>query len=194
MSNHFRSVVFLAGLMLPLTISQTALALPLAATAKPDLQVSELAYFQGNWLCTMKPTSSALAAATYTWRIKRELNDFWYIGQLETSQKLVKPREAKTHETMGYNTITKKFGRTVLTNDGGFANLLSDGWDKDALTWEGSIVQMGQQKKQGLREVIARKSNREFTSMFYTKDENQKEWQLIGQQTCQKSTSLFQQK
>ncbi len=190
MMSNSQSVWFGLGFAL-LLMNDPALAVTPIAAVKPDPKVDELAYFQGVWMCKVKPSEglSTPLEVPYTWRMKRELNNFWYIGQLETAR-----RAAKTHETMGYNTITKKFGRTILTNDSSFANLLSDGWDKDTLTWEGSTVNMSQQKKQSLREVIARKNNREFASTFYRQDATQKEWQTTATQTCQKSTSLFRQK
>jgi predicted GIY-YIG superfamily endonuclease len=185
-----RLLPLLINLALPLIINP-ALAITPVATPQPDPKVAELAYFQGVWMCQLKPSSglSTPPEATYIRRLKRELNNFWYIGQSETMQKVT-----KTHETMGYNTLTKKFGRTILSNDSSFANFLADGWNKNTFTWEGSTVNMSQQQKQSLWEVVLRQSDREFTSTFYRQDATQKAWQPTATQICKKGTSLFPQK
>jgi hypothetical protein len=189
MFSILRSLPLLTNLAL-LLVMHSAFAITPVSGAKPDPKVDEWAYFQGVWMCKIKPSGgSAVPAETATWRWKRELNNFWYVGQLEVGRKV-----AKTHETMGYNTLTKKFGRTILSNDSSFTNLLADGWDKDTFAWEGTAVNMNQQQKQSLREVILRQSDREFTTTFYHQDANQKAWQPTAIQTCKKSTSLFIQK
>ena len=187
MVNRSQLLPLLVNLALPLMMSP-ALAITPVSVPRPDPKVDELAYFQGVWMCKLKPSSSVSVRSqeTSTRRWQRELNNFWYIGQSEIAQKA-----PKTHETMGYNTLTKKFGRTILGNDSSFANLLSDGWNKNTFTWEGSTVNMNQPQKQSLREVILRQSDREFTSTFYRQDPTQKEWQITATQTCKKGTSLF---
>jgi hypothetical protein len=186
MFSPFNSILMLIALTLSGAIAQTALALTPVVSPKPDPKVNDLSYFQAVWTCTVKQTAPTQTGTNYTWKMKRALNDFWYIGQLDTAT-----QGPKTHETMGYNTLSKKFGRTILTNDGGFVNALSDGWANDTWTWEGTAVQMSQQKKQGWREVVKKVSDREFTATGYTQDTPQTAWQAGQQQTCKKQTGLF---
>lgn len=115
------------------------------------------------------------------WSIKRKLNNFWFLGQAATKQNV-----AITHDTLGYNTLTKRFGRTILTGDGQFINLLSDGWSGERWIWEGSVVRGTQ--RSGLRETIVKKGDRAFEATYDQSDPVKKDWQPVLKETCRKAS------
>jgi Protein of unknown function (DUF1579) len=150
---------------------------------KPDPQLEQLQYFQGKWSCAVKPTGAPdnRPAEPFTWEIKRVLNNFWFLGQASTKQNV-----AITHDTLGYNTLTKRFGRTILTGDGQFINLLSEGWSDDKWVWEGSVVRGTQ--RNGLRETIVKKGDRVFEATYEQADLVKKDWQPVLKETCRKAS------
>jgi hypothetical protein len=156
---------------------------PTTALPKPDPQLEQLQYFQGKWSCAVKPVNALVnsPAESFTWEIKRTLNNFWFLGQATTKQAV-----AITHDTMGYNTLTKRFGRTILTGDGQFINLLSEGWVSDKWVWEGSVVRGTQ--RSGLRETIVKKGDRVFEATYEQADLVKKDWQPVLKETCRKTS------
>ncbi|PSB25577.1 hypothetical protein [Stenomitos frigidus] len=156
---------------------------PTSALPKPDPQLEQLQYFQGKWLCVVKPVGAPAnrPAEPFTWEIKRELNNFWFLGQVSTKQNI-----AITHDTLGYNTLTKRFGRTILTGDGQFINLLSEGWSDDKWVWEGSVVRGTQ--RNGLRQTIVKTGDRAFEAAYEQADLVKKDWQPVLKETCRKAS------
>lgn len=156
---------------------------PTTAAPKPDPQLEQLQYFQGKWSCAVAPVKAPAnsPAELFTWEIKRTLNNFWFLGQASTKQNV-----AITHDTLGYNTLTKRFGRTILTGDGQFINLLSEGWVSDKWIWEGSVVRGTQ--RNGLRETIVKKGDRAFDATYEQADLAKKDWQPVLKETCKKAS------
>ncbi|XGV96768.1 MAG: hypothetical protein ACAF41_29095 [Leptolyngbya sp. BL-A-14] len=171
------SAIVLALLAIPTHAAEPP-ALP-----KPDPQLEQLQYFQGKWSCAVKPVNAPAnrSAELFTWEVKRELNNFWFLGQAVTKQSV-----AITHDTLGYNTLSKRFGRTILTGDGQFINLLSDGWSGETWVWEGSVVRGTQ--RNGLRETIAKKGDRVFEATYEQADLAKKDWQPVLKETCRKAS------
>lgn len=153
------------------------------ALPKPDPQLEQLQYFQGKWSCAVKPVNDPAnrPAEPFTWEVKRVLNNFWFLGQTATRQNV-----AITQDTLGYNTLSKRFGRTILTGDGQFINLLSDGWSSDKWVWEGSVVRGTQ--KNGLRETIVKQGDRAFEAIYDQPDPVKKEWQPVLKESCRKAS------
>ncbi|SRR5579883_589833 len=178
--------VCLAASAIVLTLSllpAQAVEPPAPELPKPDPQLEQLQYFQGKWSCAVKPvnTPANRSAEPFTWEVKRELNNFWFLGQASTKQAV-----AITHDTLGYNTLSKRFGRTILTGDGQFINLLSDGWSGEIWVWEGSVVRGTQ--RNGLRETIAKKGDRVFEATYEQADLAKKDWQPVLKETCRKAS------
>lgn len=148
---------------------------------KPDPQLDQLQYFQGKWICAVKEAGAPASkpADTFTWTVRRVLNNFWFLGQVEDNQNV-----ALTQDTLGYNTLTKRFGRTVLTSDGQFLNFLSNGWTGKTWIWEGSVVRGDQ--KETLRETIVKKSDREFEATYEKLAPVKQEWQPLLKEICRK--------
>ena len=181
-----RDRVCLVASAIVLTLS--ALPAPAAeptvpALPTPDPQLEQLQYFQGKWSCAVKlvnaPTNRPVEP--FTWEVKRVLNNFWFVGQTATRKNVV-----ITQDTLGYNTLTKRFGRTILTGDGQFINLLSEGWSGENWVWEGSDVRGT--RKSGLRETIAKKGDRAFEATYEQADLVKKDWQPVLKETCRKAS------
>lgn len=159
-----------------------------AVDSAPAAQLDQLLYFQGTWQCRARPAKAPNTQpfARYTWSVKRTLNNYWFLGNVTAAD-----RTELAHDTLGFNTLSNKFGRTVLTADGGFYNFLSDGWDGDTFIWEGSAVDMGSRTKRALREVLVRKSNQQFEAVFYTQDPTSKAWIAETQEICDQRSPSF---
>jgi hypothetical protein len=112
--------------------------------------------------------------------VKRVLKNYWFLGQEEYKQVV------STQETLGFNMLTKRFGRTILTNEGKFINMLSNGWVKRTWIWEGSSIQGT--GKSTIREMIERTNSSEFVSTYFNFDDLKKQWDPIGNKVCKKSS------
>ncbi len=156
---------------------------PSTAAARPSEKLADLAYFQGTWRCRVREVSAPVSQsfAEFNWTVKRELNNYWYLGSVVSPDKT-----GLAHDTLGYNTLNNKFGRTILTADGGFYNFLSDGWQGNTFTWEGSALDMGARTKQSIREVIERKSPRQFEATYYTLNPTSQTWNADVKEICEK--------
>jgi hypothetical protein len=161
-----------------------AQSLPIAAVSPAD-NLNALAYFQGTWNCRVReanaPTNQPFA--DFTWVLKRTLNNYWFLGNVSSPD-----GSPLAHDTIGFNTLSNKFGRTIITADGGFYNFLSDGWQGRTFTWEGTAVDMGMRTRQGMREVIQQESDRKFTAVYYTQDPTAKTWIADTQEVCEKQS------
>jgi hypothetical protein len=151
-----------------------------SAQTKTDPKLDALNYFQGSWTCQAKKLNDT-KVDEFTWNLKRSLDGFWFLGAVSHQKKIL------THDTLGYNTVSEKFGRTILTSDGRFINAIAEGWQKENWTWEGSLVNMVSKKKEPFRQVIVRKSDREFNATYYTLEMPGQTWKIATQETCRKS-------
>jgi hypothetical protein len=154
-----------------------------AAGSAPSAKLDQLLYFQGTWQCQARPATAKVSTpfARYTWSVKRTLNNYWFLGNVTAAD-----RSALAHDTLGFNTLSNKFGRTILTADGGFYNFLSDGWKENTFTWEGSALDMASQSKRSMREVLVKKTNQRFEAIFYTQDPESKRWTADVREVCEK--------
>ena len=173
-----------SAIVLPLVILPAHAGEPtVPALPTPDPQLEQLQYFQGKWSCAVKLVSASInrPIEPFTWEVKRVLNNFWFVGQTATRQNVI-----ITQDTLGYNTLTKRFGRTILTGDGQFINLLSEGWSGENWVWEGSDVRGT--RKSGLRETITKKGDRAFEATYDQADLVKKDWQPVLKETCRKAS------
>lgn len=151
---------------------------PSAQLTQPDPKLNDLAFFARTWKCESPSVDNPDQMEQLSWTVLRELNDFWYLGLTENSD-----LQPVKHDTMGFNTVFQKFGRTILTNDGRFANFLSDGWDGNTITWDGSVVNMVSRSKGKHRIVMTKTGEHAFDAIEYELND-QKSWKEISSQTC----------
>ncbi|MEO1593474.1 MAG: hypothetical protein AAFU71_19605, partial [Cyanobacteria bacterium J06632_22] len=109
-----------------LGIAPSASAQPAAV---PSLYLEDLAYFEGTWSCQIKDV-------TYDWTIERTLEDFWFEGgAVSTNEETA--GQPLTTEVMGLDAATGALFRFVLTAEGNYFGLESNGWREGELFWEG---------------------------------------------------------
>ena len=144
-----------------------------------DERLKDLDYFARQWTCMRSTQGSSEMANPYQWTVTQELNDFWYLGRGETQSGV-----HTQQDTLGYNTIFKKFGRTILGNDSTFANFLSSGWNENQIVWVGtsSNLAIGQTAKHKI--VMTKISEQAFTSEEYRVGEEPDSWEAIATQIC----------
>lgn len=186
-SDLIRLVIYISAIALTLT----ALPAKAAEPARPstsdgfpplDSQLEQLHYFEGQWTCSAVGIVVPFYAKkdSFTWTVKRVLNNFWFLGQEQNKQ------IATTQDTLGFNTLTKRFGRTILTNRGEFINMLSDGWVKQTWIWEGSKIQGI--RRYAIREMIEKTNDGKFVTTYFTLNADLKGWEPQGNKICKKSS------
>ena len=92
-------------------------------------------------------------------------------------------------EILGYNTISEKFGRTIVGDEGKFANFLSNGWDGETLTWEGRVSNMATKQMAKHQLVVTKTNDRAFTEIENMSKEDGT-WMLVSEKTCTKPEAL----
>ena len=145
--------------------------------AVPDAKLEELTYFLKRWQCSVQRADEE-AIASINWEMIRQLNDLWFFARSTRAN-----RGMYELETWGYNTMMGKFGRTVIGNDGKFANFLSDGWNEDQMVWVGSSSNM-LQKTSGKHQIIITKTS---DSSFMEEEKmltDGGEWKMLSTKTC----------
>lgn len=155
-----------------------------------DPRLEDLVFFVQEWQCESKRANQPEKIQIH-WSVLRELNGFWFLG-LKSDPQL----GSIQLDTLGFNPIIQKFGLTVLGNDGRFGNLLSEGWDGNRMSWEGSLVNLATRTREKYRIVVAKTGEQAFESQDYTLDDalnddalnddaqNQAAWRLVMTQTC----------
>ncbi|MEM9153164.1 MAG: hypothetical protein AAGB19_22310 [Cyanobacteria bacterium P01_F01_bin.3] len=144
-----------------------------------DPQLDELNFFVQDWQCQgSSPPSDTVSS--FQWSMIRELNNLWFFARASSEEE-----GTFEVETLGYNTILGKFGRTIIGNDGKFANFLSEGWSNDQMVWAGRVSNM-LTKRTGKHQItITKIGDRSFTEVEeVARADNQ--WQLISQRECVK--------
>lgn len=142
-------------------------------------RLKALDYFVREWTCMKSTQGSSEMANPYQWTVTQELNKFWFLGRGETQDGV-----HTQQDTLGYNTIIKKYGRTILGNDSTFANFLSDGWTGNQMTWVGSssILSIGKAAKHKI--VMTRISDAAFTTEEFRAGSEPDTWEAIATQIC----------
>ncbi len=163
-------------------------AKPVSPEVQPDPKLDELSFFVQDWQCETKThhasNDSSVQPILSNWSVLRELKGFWFLG-LRTDVN----REPIQHDTLGYNTIFQKFGWTILGNDGRFGNVLSEGWDGDRMTWEGSLVDLAARTRVKYRVMMTKTGDRAFQSRDYVLQEGQENWTPVSNQSCTSQSS-----
>ena len=71
-----------------------------------------------------------------------------------------------------------------MGDDGRFGNLLSNGWEGDRMTWQGSLVDLAAQTRVKYRVVMTKTGDRSFESIDYVQVDDQETWTPTANQTC----------
>ena len=149
-----------------------------AVKAQPAPELDRLKYFEGVWTC-QQPAAPAKPAGIFSWTVKQDLNQFWYLGNAEEI-KSANDELVNSREFMGYNAASKKLTRSVVVSNGNSYNLTADNWQNDKLVWSGTLIRKGQATP--LREEIIKDSSDKFTATYFVPGKNG--WTPVVNETC----------
>lgn len=153
-------------------------------SVKPQVppELDRLEYFQGTWRC-QQPALPASPSSIFTWTVKRDLNNFWYLGNAEETQSADDSQPINSREFLGYNIASQKLFRSVVVGNGNFFNLTASNWRDNKLVWSGTVVDQDKGESIPLREEIVRDSQDRFTATYFIADEKDN-WKPVVDETC----------
>ncbi|WP_019505438.1 DUF1579 family protein [Pleurocapsa sp. PCC 7319] len=168
-------------------IFSTTSVVAIANIVKPvqsqvPLELDRLEYFRGTWRC-QQPAAPASPSGVFTWTVKRDLNDFWYLGNAEETQSPDDGKPINSREFLGYNIASKKLFRSVVVGNGNSFNMTASDWQDGKLIWSGTVVDRAKGKSLPLRQEIVRDSQDRFTATYFILDE-ESNWQPVVNETC----------
>jgi hypothetical protein len=165
-------------------VSLTALPpIPLAQALNVPPELEQLVYFQGVWRCE-QPLEETSESVALTWKVERDLNNFWFIGYAEEMPSATNSQPVSSRDFLGYDTAAKRFIRSVVVSNGNLLNLTSSGWRGDQFVWEGSVVRMG--RSIPIREVITKESANRFAATYFVLNNAEDGWQSVINETCRR--------
>lgn len=169
------------GLSLAMScINYSAVAQPASQQPQPPKELERLEYLQGTWRC-QQPAAPASPSGVFTWTVKKDLNNFWYLGNAEETKPPNAGKPVNSREFLGYNAASKKLIRFAVVGNGNSYNLTASDWRDGKLVWEGNIVRMGQSTP--LRQEIVKDSQDKFTATYFIRD-NASRWKAAVNETC----------
>jgi len=160
---------------LGLAVLALGFAQPVSAqpTAMPSPFLDDLTYFEGTWSCQIQDV-------TYDWRIERTLEDFWFEGGA-VSTNAESEGQRLTTELMGHDAATGALFRIVLSAEGNYFGLESNGWRDGELFWEGEMVRPD--RILPLEGTVIQVSENQFTST-YLAQLNGTDWVPVQTERC----------
>jgi hypothetical protein len=123
-----------------------------AAETSSMVASSDLDYFKGNWVITMRDNPQTL----FHWNVKEDLRGSWMAGVVE--------RNGEKVSTDFWRQIANKIERFAFTSDGTFVKIESPGWTSNKLVFEG--VASDKNGEARIRETITRVNDREFQALW----------------------------
>ncbi len=154
---------------------------PSQATPQADPRLDELNYFVGEWQCEEQDVESGegqTLQSPFLWTTVRELNDLWFFASTARGG-------IAEVEILGYNTLTEKFGRTIVGDGGKFANFLSNGWEDETLTWEGRVSNMTTKQMAQHQIVVIKTGDMAFKEVEQISQEDGS-WMPVSEKICSK--------
>ncbi len=163
------------GLGLLLTAAGLGIAHPAIAQprATPSPYLEDLTYFEGTWSCQIRDV-------TFDWTVERTLQDFWFEGGAISTHDAT-AGAALTTEVMGHDAATGALFRFVLTAEGNYLGLESNGWRDGELFWEGEMVRPD--RVLPLEGTVTQVSEDQFTSVFLAQL-NGTDWVPVQEERC----------
>ncbi|MDJ0743856.1 MAG: hypothetical protein QNJ32_10895 [Xenococcaceae cyanobacterium MO_167.B27] len=183
MKSFWRSQILVLAITLS-TISYGAIAQPEESKqSQPPPELSSLEYFEGTCRC-QQPAAPASPSGIFTWTVRLDLNDFWYLGNAEETQSPNEGKPVNSREFLGYNAASQKLVRSVVVGNGNSYNLTASDWQDGKLVWEGTITRMGESIP--LRQEIIQDSADKFTATYFIPDDPGN-WKPVVNETCPRS-------
>ena len=184
MINYQRSLILLT-MSLALSTVERNLAQAQPKSSQIPTELDRLEYFEGTWSCR-QPAASTKPTGMFTWTVKQDLNQFWYLGSAEqTTSDDSQPINSR--EFMGYDSASKQLTRLVVVGNGNSYSLTANNWQDGKLVWLGNIVTKGQSTP--LREEIIQDSRDKFTATYFVPNQQGK-WTRVVDETCDRALML----
>lgn len=153
---------------------------PVQSQVAPELD--RLEYFVGNWRC-QQPALPASPSGVFVWTVKRDLNDFWYLGNAEETQSPNNGQPINSREFLGYDIAVNKLVRSVVVGNGNSFNMTASDWQDDKLIWSGTVVDREKGQSILLRQEIVRDSQDRFTATYFISDAKDN-WKPVVDESC----------
>jgi hypothetical protein len=168
------------------TISYTAIAQETESKQpQPPKELERLEYLQGTWRC-QQPAAPAPANSIFIWNVRRDLNNFWYVGKAQETRSPNNAKPVSSQEFLGYNGASKKLIRSAVVGDGNSYNMTATDWKDGKLIWQGILFRKGTSTP--LRQEIIQNSPDKFTATYFIPDKENK-WKPAINETCNRIKS-----
>lgn len=180
-------ILLVAGPVASTAADKTEPAKPAAVPANPP-ELSQLNFFLGAWNCDGKAFANDMGPEHATKAVAHTVlavGGRWLRVNYDEQKTAANAMPYHVEVHMGYDGGKKKFVEQCVDVMGGYCTQYSDGWNGDAMTFEGAINVDGQQATG--RDVFVKKSASEFThtGSFQGAD---KKWTNTDEETCRKSS------
>ena len=168
--------------MISLVIIDREIAIAQTAKIQPQLppELERLEYFEGTWIC-QQPAGSTKAASNFTWTVKQDVNQFWYLGTAQQIEPTPNRLPINSRDFMGYDSASQQLIKSVIVGNGNSYNLVAQDWENNKLIWSGIIVRKG--KAVQLRKEIIKDSPHKFTARYFFPNETGK-WIPVVDESC----------
>jgi hypothetical protein len=184
--NRFLCLIAAAAIALP-AAAQEKPAAPKMEAPKPPAEVAGFAYFHGKWGCTGRvignstipahPTAATATAGT-------DLSGFWHPWRYTERKTKANPMPFAGAGMWGYDAIQKKLVEISADNTGAYSVAMSDGWNGDAIVFEGDSQMMGQKTR--ARDTFTKKGPAQFTHLGELQGADGS-WAKFDEETCTKA-------
>ena len=129
--------------------------------SQPSPEIERLQYFEGTWRC-QQPAAPASQKSVFVWTVRRDLNDFWYLGNAEETKSLNDGKPINSREFLGYDIAAKKLVRSVVVGNGNSFNMTASNWQDNKLIWSGTVVDREKEQSISLQQEIIRDNKDRF--------------------------------
>jgi hypothetical protein len=159
-----------------------------AGPPAPPAELSQLSVFTGSWMCKGTDFVSPMGpehASEGTAHGVKTLGGHWFHVTYNEKWTKANPTPAHFGIYLGYDAAAKKFVESCFDSFGGYCTQFSDGWQNDALAFEGT--QAGGGQKVNVRDVFTRKGANGLDHYSEMQDETGK-WTKTDEETCTRPT------
>ncbi|HEV7376708.1 MAG TPA: hypothetical protein VGN95_18485 [Pyrinomonadaceae bacterium] len=133
---------------------------------------SDLDYFKGNWVVTMRSNPKE----SFSWTVKEDLNGSWMAGVVE--------KDGEKVSTDFWRQGGKKIERFAFTSGSTFVKIEGLGWESDRLVLSGIASDKTGETK--IRETITKINERQFHALW-EKESSDGKWIIFADEICTRS-------
>jgi hypothetical protein len=140
--------------------------------AIPSERLTELAVFEGRWVCEGSAPDTFFTSAQKTrttLTVQRDLAGFWYSGRAVQEKTADNPAPVTRLFYWGYDPLLAKFAGGWLDSRGAWSTQTSEqGWKDGEIEWLGHVTFTGE--KLISREIFSKPANGRFTRRYEVLD------------------------